>query len=114
MDRPGILLELARQVGAAGAAQDWDALAQLNGVMATTLAAMLAQGPLPPAERAALGTLRQAHLQAVHVAGLASAELAQKMNELQTNKEGWMAYAMSNTDQETSQRNDAADIGTTV
>lgn len=114
MDRKSILLQLAQQVSEASAASDWSALGTLNTMMSSTLPPLAAAGPWLPAERAALAALYQVHLQAVHVAGLASAELSQKMGELQTNKEGWMAYAMSNADLETRERGSAADIGTTV
>lgn len=114
MDRENTLLKLAQQVSAASASQDWEALATLNTLLAAALAGMGEQARWLPAERAALAALRQVHLQAVHVAALASEELAQKICELQQNKEGWMAYAMSSAAQETSERNDAADIGTTV
>ncbi|WP_377705620.1 hypothetical protein [Pseudoduganella sp. UC29_71] len=108
-------------MSAATAASDWTALAAINTLMAASLPVMAAQGPWTPAERAALAALRQLHLQAEHCAGLASADLAAKLSEMQANKEGWMAYAMTGGDHEageppapTRNRSAAADTGTTA
>ena len=117
MDRQQQLLQLAQKMSAATAASDWTALAAINTLMASSLPLMAAQGPWTPAERAALAALRQLHRQAEHCAGLASTELAAKLNEMQSRKEGWMAYAMTSPENDTiddSKRSEAADTGTTA
>lgn len=118
MDRQQQLLQLAQKMSAATAASDWTALSAINTLMAAALPAMAAQGPWNPAERAALAALRQLHRQAEHCAKLASDQLSVKLSELQARKEGWMAYAMTNPDNENidelRNRSEAADTGTTA
>jgi hypothetical protein len=115
MDRQQTLLQMAQKMSAATASSDWNALAAINTLMAASLPAMAAQGPWSPAERAALAALRQLHRQAEHCAGLASAELAAKLAEMQANKEGWMAYAMtSGHEPSETTRGEAAVTGTTA
>lgn len=95
MDRQQTLLQLGQKMSAATAASDWKALAAINTLMATTLPAMAAQGPWTPAERAALAALRDLHYQAVKHARDASDELSKHLAEMQANKEGWLAYALT-------------------
>ena len=96
MDRQQQLLRMAQQLSAATAASDWDALAELNTLMASSLPAMAAQGKWTPADRAALAALRQLHGEAVRKAEAASAELGKHLQHMSTHKEGWMAYALDN------------------
>ena len=114
MDRQQSLLQLAQKMSAATAASDWPALSAINTLMAAALPTMAAQGPWSPAERAALSALRQLHLQAQHCAHLASGELAARMGEMQSSKEGWMAYAMTSEDNELDEHSEPAATGTTA
>lgn len=106
MDRQQHLLQLAQKMSAATAASDWTALAAVNALMAASLPALAAQAPWNPAERAALAALRQLHRQAEHCARLASDDLATKLSELQSRKEGWMAYAMTGADHDAGAQNE--------
>jgi hypothetical protein len=90
------LVRLAQQVAAACDAADWKALAALNTLMATTLPAMAAQGAWTPAERTALAALRGRHQAAVQAVGTASSELGQHLQQMNSHKEGWLAYALDN------------------
>lgn len=95
MDRQTTLLQLGQKMSAAIAASDWKALAAINTMMASSLPAMAAQGPWTPAERAALAALREQHNQAILRARTASEELGKRLAEMQANKEGWLAYALT-------------------
>lgn len=96
MARQQQLLRLAQQVAAATAAADWKALAALNTLMASALPAMAAQGAWTAAERAALAALRQQHGAAVKQVRAASSELGKHLEQMNTHKEGWLAYALDN------------------
>ena len=96
MARQQQLLRLAQEVAAAAAAADWKALAALNHQMASALPAMAAQGPWTVAERAALAALRRQHGEAVQKVGAASSELGKQLQQMNTQKEGWLAYALDN------------------
>lgn len=96
MDRQRTLLQLAQRMSAASAAEDWQALAAINTLMASALPAMARQGPWNAAERAALEALQQQHQDAEARCARALAEMGQRLNEMQQNKEGWLAYALNN------------------
>ncbi|QGZ38435.1 hypothetical protein IP92_01242 [Pseudoduganella flava] len=96
MDRQQQLLRMAQRIAAATAASDWKALAAQNTLMASSLPAMAAQGKWTPAERAALAALRQQHREAVLRVGAASTELGKHLQQMNMNKEGWLAYALDN------------------
>jgi hypothetical protein len=96
MDRQQQLLRMAQHVATASAASDWKTLASLNTLMASSLPAMAAQGKWTPAERAALAALRQQHHDAVLRVGAASTELGKHLQQMNTHKEGWIAYALDN------------------
>lgn len=101
MDRQKTLLQMAQKISAAIASQDWKALAAINTLMAGALPQLAAQGRWSAAERAALAALRQIHEQAVQRCDQATAELGQRLNEMQLNKEGWIAYALDSDHAET-------------
>ncbi|TWI67595.1 hypothetical protein IP91_01712 [Pseudoduganella lurida] len=90
------LLRVAQQLAAAAAAADWPALATVNTLLTATLPALAAQGPWTPAERAALAVLRQQHAAALQQVNAASTALGKQMQQMNTNKEGWLAYAFDN------------------
>jgi hypothetical protein len=94
MDRQATLLQMARKMSAAIAAEDWKLLAAMNTLMAATLPQMAAQGAWSGVERAALSALHQVHREAVGHCDLAAEDLGRRLNEMQANKEGWLAYAL--------------------
>jgi len=96
MARQQQLARLAQQVASASAAADWTSLAALNTLMASALPAMAAQGAWTPAERAALAALRSRHQAAVLAVGTASSELGKHLQQINSHKEGWLAYALDN------------------
>jgi hypothetical protein len=96
MARQQELARLAQQVAAASAAADWKALAALNTLMAAALPAMAAQGAWTPAERVALAALRGRHKAAVLAVDTASSELGKHLQQINSHKEGWLAYALDN------------------
>ena len=96
MDRQRTLLQMAQKMSAAIASEDWKALAAINTLMASALPAMAAQGQWNAAERAALVALRQQHEQALAHCKRMTEELSKRLNEMQQNKEGWLAYALNN------------------
>ena len=101
MDRQRTLLNMAQKMNAAIVSLDWKTLAALNTLMASSLPLMAAQGDWSSAERAALSALRQMHQEAVRQCDQASAELAQRLNDMQLNQEGWLAYALDADNAET-------------
>lgn len=101
MDRQRTLLQLAHKLHAALADDDWPALAAVNTMMATALPAMTGQAPLSPAERAALAALQQLHEQAIARCNAAATDMGKRLHDMQTNKEGWLAYALTNDSADT-------------
>lgn len=101
MDRQKTLLQMTQKMSTAIAANDWKALAALNTLMASALPQLAAQGHWSAPERAALAALRQQHEEAVRRCGQATSELGQRLNEMQSNKEGWIAYALDNDNPDT-------------
>ncbi|SHN10395.1 hypothetical protein SAMN05192549_104324 [Duganella sacchari] len=94
MDRQRTLLQMTQKMSAAIASEDWKTLAAINTLMVATLPQLVAQGPLSAAERAALSALHQMHNEAVRRCNLATDALGRKLQEMQANKEGWLAYAL--------------------
>ncbi|MET0268715.1 MAG: hypothetical protein ABW202_24255 [Duganella sp.] len=94
MDRQRTLLSLAQKMNAATAAEDWKMLAALNTLIASTLPQMAAQGAWSSAEQAALSALHRMHQEAARRCDLATIDIGRKINDMQANKEGWMAYAL--------------------
>jgi hypothetical protein len=93
------LAALASKLSAAGTARDWPALAAADAALAPALAKLAAQGDWNGQERSALSALRAAHRQARLDCTQAKERLGSKLDEMQANKEGWMAYALySDTD----------------
>lgn len=94
MPRRAALLALASRLSVAGTAGDWPALAAANAALAPALAKLAAQGAWSEQERGALAALRAAHRQASLECSQAKERLGSKLEEMQANKEGWMAYAL--------------------
>ena len=93
-DRHGQLLRMGEAFRAAAAAADWSALGEHAHALAPRLQALAARGPWSAAERQALQRLRGAHDEAAAAAATASGELALKLEQLRSNKDGWIASAM--------------------
>lgn len=95
MDRQANLLNLADGLSRAAAKRDWEALAQVDGLVATGLAQMAAQGPLTPGERRALEKLRGAHRDAYQHCARELGLVRDQMEEMRASHAGWCAYAES-------------------
>ncbi|MYM83940.1 hypothetical protein GTP44_18540 [Duganella sp. FT50W] len=94
MDRQRTLLQLTQKMSAAIVSEDWKTLAAINTLLATTLPQMAAQGAWSAPELAALSALRQMHEQAVKRCNQAAGELGRRLQEMQSNREGFVAYAL--------------------
>lgn len=94
MARQADILAMAARLSSAAGNGDWTALAAANSALAPTLATLAAQGAWSEAERGALRTLRAAHQQAYRDCSEEKERLARRLSDMQTNKEGWIAYAL--------------------
>jgi len=94
MDRHRTLLQMAKKMSAAVASEDWKMLAAIDTLIASTLPQMAAQGTWNSAEWAALSALRQVHTEALRRCNDVTTDLGRRLNEMQANKEGWLAYAL--------------------
>lgn len=88
------MLAIAADLKAASTAGDWPRLAALVTALPDRLAAFAAAGPIRTGERRALEQLRAAHGQAEEVCASAARELKARLDDMHSNKEGWMAYAL--------------------
>ncbi|MGK5077162.1 hypothetical protein [Janthinobacterium sp. HLX7-2] len=84
-------LQLARELQAAAAKQDWNALALLDRKLAQELAGVAA---VLEHERAALLTLRKVHAQALQLCSDEKQRLGLQLGEIHSKQEGWVAYAI--------------------
>ncbi|WP_338763711.1 hypothetical protein [Massilia sp. METH4] len=96
MARQQQLLRLAQQVAAATAAADWKELGALDAQLAAILPVLAAQGIWTAGERSALVALRQQHRDAMQKVRAANCELGKQLQQMNTHKEGWLAYALDN------------------
>lgn len=96
MARSAQMAVLAQRLRGAAADQDWAALADADRDLARFLAPVAGRAvPAPtPAERAAMQALRLAHQQARALCAEAGEQLARRMADMQSNKDGWLAYAL--------------------
>jgi hypothetical protein len=102
--RQAQLLRMGEALRGAAAAADWALLGEHVDVLAPQLRALAARGPWNAGERQAVARLRAAHDMAFEAAAAASGELAARLEQLRSNKDGWIAYAMdSETESATSQ-----------
>lgn len=99
MDRQATLRGIGAELAAAGAARDWARLDAAARALAPQLAALAASGPWSAAEGAALAQLRAGHDQAAAACAGAVEALATRLEEMRTNKEGWIAYALGSESQ---------------
>ncbi|MET0981032.1 MAG: hypothetical protein ABWY02_02960 [Telluria sp.] len=94
MDRHTRLLRLAADLRAAAAAADWEQLDTAARLLGPQLSGMAAQGPWSAAERSAVALLRSAHQQAFDACAQASEALGARLDEMRSNKDGWIAYTL--------------------
>jgi hypothetical protein len=88
------LLRLGEAVRGAAAGADWALLGAHVNALAPQLRALAAHGPWNAAEREALAGLRAAHDAAFAATAGAARELEAKLEQLRSQKDGCIAYAM--------------------
>ena len=93
------MLAIAADLKAASSAGDWPRLAALVTALPDRLAAFAAAGPVNAGDRRALEQLRAAHDQAGEACGQAARELKARLDDMHSNKEGWIAYALDGDDE---------------
>lgn len=94
MDNVTLLLQFAREIGAAADQQDWDALDLLDRRLARQLALLSERGGVSANEQAALRTLRAAHARAFQLCSDEKHRLGLQLGEIHSKQEGWVAYAL--------------------
>lgn len=94
MDRHAALLRLTAELSSAGAGGDWERLGTAVRLLGPQLSGLAAQGPWSVAERAALALLRAAHEQAMAACDQEIGALGARLDEMRSNKAGWIAYAL--------------------
>ena len=95
MPRSASIGKLAAGIKDAGAARDWERLDALARALAPQLSSLGARGPWSRAELAALAQLRAAHDGAAAACAEALVTLGARLADMRNNKDGWMAYALS-------------------
>jgi hypothetical protein len=94
MNKPHVLVELARRLEAAATAGDWKAVRRAQADVAAALAGASARGGASGAERQAFERLRAAHDAALARCTDAAGELRARMDDMSRHREGWIAYAL--------------------
>jgi hypothetical protein len=94
MDRSATILKIGAGFVSASAASDWDGLEIAARTLGPQLAALAAHGPWSGAERNALAQLRAAHEHAERACAHAHDALAARLDQMRSNKAGWLAYAL--------------------
>lgn len=89
------LVQLAERLQAASAARHWRALANIDDELTRLLPAMKAQRGWSASEQAALSMVRRAHRAAYENCLAEAGRLGKRLGEMQTHKEGWIAYSMN-------------------
>ena len=93
MPRRGVLQQLNRQLSAANAQADWEAMGKLSASLAKNIPLLAERGAWNALEQTELLQLRKNHAQAVKICSEEKERLGQHLGALQANKEGWVAYA---------------------
>lgn len=94
MDRQAAIRALGAQLDTAAAARDWSALDVHARALGQRLSALAASRPWSAAERAALAQLQAAHGAAAAACDGAAEALSLRLEDMRTNKEGWIAYTL--------------------
>lgn len=100
MDNGAQLLALARRLRDAAACQDWEAVGDLDREVAALVASLAKVDQPSAAERTAFDALHRVHTAARLQCEVECARLATGLTELQTHKEGWLAYGMNEESRE--------------
>lgn len=95
MDRTAAIERLTVRLRDASARADWNLLECAVRELGPQVQALAERGAWSPPERAALAGLRAAHDGAARASAEAAAQLEAQLDELNDNKEGWMAYALA-------------------
>ncbi|MCX7290320.1 hypothetical protein [Janthinobacterium sp.] len=82
-----------RQLSAAVAQADWEALEKLSASLAKNIPLLAERGAWNALEQTELLQLRKIHAQAVKICSEEKERLGLHLGALQANKEGWVAYA---------------------
>ena len=93
MARRAALQQLSRQLSAAVAESDWDAMEKLSASLAKNIPLLAERGAWNAQEQTELLQLRKIHAQAVKICSEEKERLGLHLGALQANKEGWVAYA---------------------
>ena len=93
MPRRAALQQLSRQLSAALAQPDWEAMEKLSASLAKNIPLLAERGAWNALEQTELLQLRKIHAQAVKICSEEKERLGQHLGALQANKEGWVAYA---------------------
>jgi hypothetical protein len=96
MDKSATLLRIADSLRGAADGAAWEQVGDMTRALAPQLEALAAGGPLTKTERAALLRLREAHDHAARAVAAAAQALKSRMDDMNANKDGWIAYAMQN------------------
>lgn len=97
MPRQQQLALLGAHLLGAARAQDWTALQAADRTLAQELPRLADQGAWSAAELKALRRLDQAHALARQLCEDASQSLEQHIARLQTDRDGWLAYAVQDS-----------------
>lgn len=95
MDRTPYIEKISQRMQQALHALDWDLIDTCVRELAPQLSKLGAAGPWTAGERAALLQLRSVHDRVASASVSQMQSLQAKMDEMNNNQEGWMAYAMS-------------------
>lgn len=93
MPRRAALQQLSRQLSAAVALPDWEAMEKLSASLAKNIPLLAERGAWTAQEQTELLQLRKIHAQAVKICSEEKERLGLHLGALQANKEGWVAYA---------------------
>jgi len=93
MPRRAALQQLSRQLSAALAELDWQAMEKLSASLAKNIPLLAERGVWTALEQTELLQLRKIHAQAVKICSEEKERLGLHLGALQANKEGWVAYA---------------------
>jgi hypothetical protein len=100
MRREVRLDRIAARLTALAAARDWAGLLAIDLELAGLLRGIGSEPELSRAHRAALAALRQAHAQAREQCAQESLRLNEHITQMRTHRQGWLAYAASNEDED--------------
>jgi len=87
---------LGEAMQAAAARDDWNGMGEHTRALSPLLRALAAHGPWNAAERVLLERVHAQHDAATLRAAAAARSLELRLEEMRTNKDGWIAYALHN------------------